>query len=38
MYYGRREGKPIIDENLIVTTPEEIEGLHIVRAILRDVR
>jgi hypothetical protein len=26
-----------IDENLIVTTPEEIEGLHIVRAILRDV-
>ncbi len=26
-----------ISEALIVTTPEEIEGLHIVRAILRDV-
>jgi hypothetical protein len=26
-----------VDENLIVTTAEEIEGLHIVRAILRDV-
>jgi hypothetical protein len=25
------------DEALIITTPEEIEGLHIVRAILRDV-
>lgn len=25
------------DENLVVTTAEEIEGLHIVRAILRDV-
>jgi len=26
-----------VDTALIVTTPEEIEGLHIVRAILRDV-